>query len=235
MHFRQFLHRPTSAFSYLLACPETGRAVMIDPVLEQLALYLGVLDEMGWQLECILETHLHAEHITASGELRRATGAWVATGDPRMSTADRLLQHGDSLVFGSLIVSVLATPGHTACCLSYLCADRLFTGDCLLIGDCGHLSGEETSAGKLFDSIQRHLFSLPGETLFYPGHDQHGRLVGCIAEERGGNPLLCGVSRDEFIARMAERPRILLPESEDVVARNCCCGLPVSKSSPGSL
>lgn len=208
---------------------------MIDPVLEQFPLYLAVLDEMGWRLECVLETHLHEEHISASGELRATTGAWVAAGDPRMTLADRLLQHGDSVVFGSLVLSVLATPGHTAWCLSYLCADRLFTGDCLLIGDCGPISTQGTDAGKLFDSIKRHLLSLPGETLFYPGHDQRGRLVGCIAEERDSNPLLSGVSRDEFIARMTERPHLHWQVNEEVVARNRRCGLPVSKSSLGSL
>ena len=204
---------------------------MIDPVLSDLPLYLGVLDEMGWKLDLVLETHLHEEHITASGALRAATGALVGSGDARMVGADRLFLSGEQLDLGSLTIDVLATPGHTPCCLSYRCGDRLFTGDCLLIGDCGNLCGQGADAGRLFDSITRKLLSFADETLLYPGHDQKGRQVSCIGEERRNNPLFGGVSRDEFIARMAARPCAVSGVTEDIVARNCACGIEVSKSS----
>lgn len=202
---------------------------MIDPVLDDLPLYLGVLDEMGWKLEMVLETHLHEEHVTASGALRTATGALVAVGDVRVSAADRLLLAGEQLELGSLTIDVLATPGHTPSCLSYRCSDRLFTGDCLLIGDCGNLCGQGADAGRLFDSITRKLLSFSDETLLYPGHDERGRQVSCIGEERRNNPLFGGVSRDEFIARMAARPCMVSVNAAEIVARNCECGASVSK------
>ncbi len=235
MQIRQFLDRPTATLSYLLACPESGRAIMIDPVDDDLALYLGVLDEMKWQLDNILETHLHADHVSAAGKLRRATGAMIACGDAKIETADHLLREGEQIVAGTLQLKVITTPGHTPSCLSYQCGDRLFTGDCLLIGDCGNLSDAGADAGRLYDSITRKLLRFSDETLLYPGHEQQGRQVSCIGDERRNNPLFCGVSRDEFIARIALRPCTIPPHSAEIIAINRRCGLPYSQSTPPSL
>lgn len=235
MYIRQFLDRSSNTLSYLLACPQSRAALMIDPVLDDLALYLGVLDEMGWRLEMVLETHLHVDHLTAAGALRQVTGALVACGDPQIEGADRRLLQGESLELGSLRVEVIATPGHTPYCLSYQCADRLFTGDCLLIGDCGNLCSQGADAGRLFDSITRKLLCFADETLLYPGHDQQGRQVSCIGEERRNNALFSGVSRDEFIARMAARPCPLSARGQEIAAANRHCGLPASKSTSRSL
>lgn len=235
MHIRQFLDRPTASLSYLLACPQSRRAVMIDPVRDDVALYLGVLDEMGWQLDTVLETHLHLDHVTAAGALRQATGARVAVGDAQIENADCLLQDGARLEIGTLRVAVIATPGHTPCCLTYHCADRLFTGDCLLIGDCGDLCGRGADAGRLYDSITRKLLCFPDETLLYPGHNEQGRQVSCIGEERRTNPLFCGVSRDEFIARIAGRATALSASGPEIAAANRRCGLPLAQFTPRSL
>jgi glyoxylase-like metal-dependent hydrolase (beta-lactamase superfamily II) len=234
MYLRQFIDRPSSTLSYLLACSQSKQAVMIDPVLDDLALYLGVLDEMDWQLQYVLETHLHVDHMTAAGALRQATGALVALGDAQVANADRRLVDGDCLEIGLLAVKVIATPGHTPCCLTYHCADRLFTGDCLLIGDCGNLCAQGADAGLLFNSITRKLFCFTDETLLYPGHDQQGRQVSCIGEERRNNPLFNGVSRDEFIARMAARSCPLTESAQKKAAVNRYCGLPFSKSTARS-
>ncbi|MDD2741314.1 MAG: MBL fold metallo-hydrolase [Rhodocyclaceae bacterium] len=231
MHIRQFLDRPSGSLSYLLACPESKRAVMIDPVADDLALYLGVLDEMQWQLDYVLETHLHADHLTAAASLRQATGAKIASGDAQMQNADCQLQEGDRLNIGKLQISVIATPGHTPCCLTYHCADRLFTGDCLLIGDCGNLCDNGADAGRLYDSITRKLLRFADETLLYPGHFQQGRQVSCIGDERRNNPLFCGVSRDEFIARMANRPCQMAARCNEIAAANRQCGIPLSKTN----
>lgn len=227
MYIRQFLDRSSATLSYLLACPESRRTLMIDPVLDDLALYLGVLDELGWQLDCVLETHLHTDHVTASGALRRVTGALVACGDPRISGADRRLLQGEHLEFGSLTLEVIASPGHTPYCLSYLCADRLFSGDCLLIGDCGNLSAEGADAGRLYDSITRKLLCFADETLLYPGHERQGRQVSCIGDERRNNVLFNGASRDEFIARMLARHCVLEGQAQEITALNRLCGLTI--------
>lgn len=235
MYIRQFLDRSSNTLSYLLACSQSKRAVMIDPVRDDLNLYLGVIDEMGWQLDMVLETHLHVDHVTAAGALRQATGALLACGDPQIEAADRRLLHGEHLELGSLDIEVIATPGHTPYCLTFQCADRLFTGDCLLIGDCGNLCSDGADAGRLYDSITRKLLCFSDETLLYPGHDQQGRQVSCIGEERRNNPLFSGVSRDEFIARMSARPCPLAASAQDIAFANRHCGLPPSKSIPRSL
>lgn len=234
MYIRQFLDRPSSTLSYLLACSQSKQALMIDPVLDDLALYLGVIDEMGWQLKYVLETHLHVDHLSAAGALRQATGALIACGDRRIAAADRYLVDGDELKIGELVIKVIATPGHTAGCLTYHCADRLFTGDCLLIGDCGNLASQGADAGLLYNSITRKLFCFADETLLYPGHDQQGRQVSCIGDERRNNSLFSGVSRDEFIARVAARPCVLPESAQEKMLANCQCGLPVSKSTARS-
>jgi len=235
MHIRQFLDRSTASLTYLLACPESRLAVMIDPVADDLALYLGVLDEMKWQLDSVLETHLHSDHITAAGALRTATGARIACGDRHIENTDRLLEGGEQVTVGTLKIDVIATPGHTPHCLSYYCNGRLFTGDCLLIGDCGNLCAPGADGGRLYDSITRKLFCFADETLLYPGHDQHGRQVSCIGDERRNNPLLSGVSRDEFIARIAARPRILSAHKTEITAANRHCGQALTESPPPSL
>lgn len=235
MHIRQFLDRPTATLSYLISCPDSGQAVMIDPVDGDVALYLGVLEEMKWRLACVLETHLHEDHVSGAGKLRQATGANIACGDAQIQNADRLLHEGEQIDVGSLLLNVIATPGHTPNCLSYQCGDRLFTGDCLLIGDCGNLCAVGADAGRLYDSITRKLLRFTDETLLYPGHEQQGRQVSCIGDERRNNPLLSGVSRDEFIARIAQRHCITSPQRVEIIAKNRRCGLPYSKSTSPSL
>lgn len=235
MHIRQFIDRPSASLSYLLACPDSRRAVMIDPVQDNLALYLAVLDEMKWELDCVLETHLHVDHITAAGKLRLATGAHIACADEQIETADRLLCEGDQITVGKLQINVIATPGHTPNCLTFHCADRLFTGDCLLIGDCGNLCGDGADAGRLYDSITRKLLRFPDETLLYPGHEQQGRQVSCIGDERRNNPLFCGISRDEFIARLASRPQTLAPNHLAIAFANRRSGLSFDNSTSASL
>ena len=202
---------------------------MIDPALDDLTLYLSVLDEMRWQLESVLETHLHLEHTTAAAALRLATGAKILVGDPQIANADFQIGDGERIVCGSLTLSVISTPGHTPHCLSFYCDGRLFTGDCLLIGDCGNLCATDADAGRLYDSITRKLLCFGDETLLYPGHDQQGRQVSCIGDERRNNPLLCSVSRDEFIARLANRAHQQPTISADIAARNRHCGQPHSQ------
>ncbi|MEW5780887.1 MAG: MBL fold metallo-hydrolase [Pseudomonadota bacterium] len=198
-HFRQLRDEPTGAYSYLIGCGETGRALVIDPVVSQTPLYLSLLGELALTLEWVLETHLHADHISAADSLRAWTGARVAVGaHTGIADADRLLHDGDHLRCGSIELEVLATPGHTPGCVSYHWRGRLFTGDCLLIGSCGRTDEPGSNAATLYDSVVRRLFAFPDETLVYPGHCLNGRRVSSIGEERESNPLFLNVSRDSF-------------------------------------
>ena len=198
-HFRQLRDEATGAFSYLLACEESGSALVIDPVVNQTPLYLGILGELGLRLAWVLETHLHADHISAADSLREWTGAQIAVGSGSgIRDANRLLCEGEIITCGEIALEVLATPGHTPGCISFHWRDRLFTGDCLLIGGCGRTDEPGSDGACLFDSVVRRLFAFPDETLVYPGHCLSGRRVSSIGEERESNPHFVGVSRDSF-------------------------------------
>lgn len=203
MYFRQLFDEFSSTYTYLLGDMATREAVLIDPVQAHNDMYLSLLNEQDLKLKYILETHVHADHITGASALRAATGAQAAiSAQAGASCADIQLESYDVLIFGNEQIKVLATPGHTAGCISYLWRDRVFTGDALLIGGCGRTDFQGGDAGTLYDSITRQIWPLADETLIYPGHDYHHKHVSSVAQERETNPRLSGKSRDEFIAIM---------------------------------
>ena len=205
--FRQLYDAPHRAYSYLLADRDGGTAVAVDPVPEGIALpLLALADELDLKLDYLLCTHVHEGERPALERLKSRTGARLAASEPAPVATDVRLSHGDSLSFGTEVIHVLGTPGHTPGCLSYLWRDRVFTGDALLIRGCGRTDLPDGDAGQLFDSITR-LLLLPGDTLLFPGHETHGRTVSTIAEEREHNPCVAGRSRDEFITSRGQRWR----------------------------
>ncbi len=200
-HFRQIFDPGTFAFTYLLG-DDSGAAVVIDAGIERTNLpVLAMLAELNLRLDYLLQTHVHDDEPNDAAALKKRTGARLVASEACIASADIPVRHGDSITFGSEVIHVIGTPGHTSGCLSYLWHDRVFTGDTLLIGSCGRtdLIGEDPAA--LYDSITRRLFELPDTTLVFPGHDRHGRTVSTIAEERERNPAIAGCSRDEFITR----------------------------------
>ena len=208
MIFRQLIDPETSSYSYLLADERTREAALIDPVLEQIERDCTLLDELGLWLHCVLETHVHADHVTASGRLRRRLGARIGAGaGAGVRNADWALLHGQCLRVGDLRLEVRATPGHTAGCLTYCVpeAAMAFTGDALLVRGCGRTDFQEGDAETLFRSVRDQIFSLPDATLLYPAHDYHGRTVSTVAEEKRFNPRLgLRVSMEEFREIMAQ-------------------------------
>ena len=204
IYFRQMFDTASSSYTYLLGDLKRHEALLIDPVREHLTLYLSLLHEQKLELGSVLETHIHADHISCAAALREQTGAKVMVSRLCGSDcADVELKEGDAIRFGSESVSVMATPGHTTGCVSYLWQDRLFTGDALLIGACGRTDFQGGDAGVLYDSITHKIWPLPGETLIYPGHDYQHRHVSSVEQERESNPHLTGKSRDEFVAIMS--------------------------------
>src|SRR5690606_9966035 len=176
---------------------------------------------------------VHADHVTASGVLRERTQCTVAGGAGGAACANLQVRHGDEVRVGQLVFQVLATPGHTDDSVSYLLGDRVFTGDALLIRGNGRTDFQNGSASQLYDSITRVLFSLPDETLVYPGHDYKGRTVTSIAEEKRHNPRVAGKSREEFIHIM-ESLHLPKPKKIDVaVPANRACGL-AAPTQPGA-
>ncbi len=227
MIFKQLFDENTWTYTYLIADPESKEAVFIDPVNTHLNDYLALLKEYDLQLKYSLETHVHADHITASGLLRQKTGAQTAVSQLcGADTADIQIQDGDVFEFGAgESIKVIATPGHTPGSISFLWRNQVFTGDSLFIGGCGRTDFQGGNSGDLYDAITQRLFTLPGETIVYPGHDYQGRWVSNIQQERLTNPRLAGKSRAEFMEIMENlnlpNPRLI----DEAVPANRYCGL----------
>lgn len=227
MIFKQLFDQETWTYTYLIADPVTKEAVLIDPVNTHIEVYVDMLAAHGLQLKYTLETHVHADHITASGLLRQRLGS--QTGVSQLcgaTTADIQIQDGDVFEFAAgEQIKVIATPGHTSGSISYCWRDRLFTGDSLLIGGCGRTDFQGGDAGAQYDCITQRLFTLADETLVYPGHDYQQRWVSSIMQERTTNPRLAGKSREQFIDIMNNlnlpKPRLI----DEAVPANRYCGL----------
>lgn len=198
-YFRQF-SSARGRMSYLLADLDRRDALIIDPDDDLYSLYLGVLEEMQLRLDFVLLTHVHAGVALPGTALMAATGATLAMAKDGAIEGTRVLDDGEILAFGDEVLQVWMTPGHTRNSVSFLWRDRVFSGDSLLIGDCGATDGTDADPGILYDSLTRRLLSLPDETLIYPAHDFSDRYVSCIGEQRRSNPKLKGTTRDEFIA-----------------------------------
>lgn len=227
MIFHQLFEPETSTFTYLLADPDTHEALLIDPVLEEVERYVALLAELGLTLLYTVETHVHADHVTAGGALRERLGSRsVVHADGGAACADRLVRDGDVVAVGSVRLEVRETPGHTDGCVSYVMGDRVFTGDALLIGGCGRTDFQGGDAGKLYDSLHRQIFSLPPETLVYPGHDYKGRTVSTVGEELANNARLgAGRTRAAFVELMADLKLAYPKQIDRAVPANLACGI----------
>jgi glyoxylase-like metal-dependent hydrolase (beta-lactamase superfamily II) len=211
----QLLEPTTFTFTYLAYDRPGGSAVLIDPVDAMVERDLAEIERMGVTLAHVLETHVHADHVTSAALLRTLTRASVIV--PRgagVVGADREVGDGDEIRFGEgQLMLVLATPGHTAAAASYLWNGCLFSGDTLFVDGCGRTDFQDGDAGRLYDSITQKLFVLPDDTLVYPAHDYRGHRGSTIGQERRGNGRIAGRSRDEFIALMGSlklpRPKLI--------------------------
>jgi sulfur dioxygenase len=226
MIFRQMFDSETWTYTYLIADPVSGEAALIDSVHEQSARDAKVLKELGLKLKYLLETHVHADHITGVSDLKTVFPAAqsVVSAQGGAPCADHQAKDGDSFKLGALEIQVLTTPGHTNGCLSYRVQDLVFTGDALLIRGCGRTDFQEGDAGQLFDSVTQKLFSLPAETRVYPAHNYAGLTMSTIGEEKQFNPRFAHKSRAEFITLMNN---LNLPQPAKImesVPANLKCG-----------
>jgi len=202
MILRQLFDRESSTYTYLIGDPGTRHAALIDPVREQIERDLTYVRELGLELTYVLETHVHADHVTAASLLRERTGAKTAASAAGAPCVDITLRHGEVIRVGDLAVTALATPGHTDDGISYVVEGHVFTGDTLLIRGCGRSDFQNGDAGTLFDSITRVLFALPPETVVLPAHDYRGATSSTIGEEMKHNARVAGRGREDFIALM---------------------------------
>ncbi len=232
MIFRQLFDTESSTLTYILAEDE-GDAVIIDPVLEHVEEYIKLLYDLGLALRLVLDTHVHADHITGSQSLKARTGArTVIARDCAAPGYDSLLSDGDILHFGKEKITVIATPGHTPGSLCYLWRDRLFSGDTLMINTCGRTDFQQGDSRAMYRSITRKLFVLPDETLVYPGHDYKGRRVSSIAEEKMLNVRISGKSEDEFVEIMNNLNLATPKRMHEAVPANLLGGIPIPPRVP---
>ena len=230
MFFRQLYDLQTGTYTYLLADKESREAVLIDPVYEQAMRDEALLNELDLKLLYTIETHVHADHITSAWLLHKRTGSKIAVSvDAGVTGMHRMLTHGDTIKFGKHSLSVIATPGHTKGCITFILKTKkiAFTGDCLLIRGCGRTDFQGGDAAQMYHSIHNHIFTLPEDYLLYPGHDYKGLTSTCVAEEKFFNPRLGGkLSEQDFVGFM-ENLGLDHPNKIDIaVPANLKCGRP---------
>ena len=205
MIFRQLFEPVSSTYTYLLGCESTGKALLIDPVVNAIDHDLQVLQSLGLQLAYTLDTHIHADHITAALQLKQRVGSKIAApAIDRLPCVDLGIVEGKPFQLGGIAIDPLHTPGHTDGHFAYRCGDRLFSGDALLIDGCGRTDFQNGDAATLHHSVTTKLFTLGDDVLVYPAHDYQQRRVSSIGQEKSRNPRLGhGRTLEEFKAIMA--------------------------------
>lgn len=204
MYFRILHDDASGETTYLLADPDAREAVLVDPRGRDLPVLSALLAERELRLRWVLRTHQHDEQMPQEAALLARLGAPLVQGqDGGPGTSPR--GDGDTLAFGHELVRVLATPGHTAGCLSFAWRDRLFCGGLLAVGGCPHQPWPGAPE-SWWDSVRQRVFTLPDETLLFGAHGRRARAVSTVLEQRRWHPLFAALSRDEFLARIAALP-----------------------------
>lgn len=225
MMFRQLFDAESSTYTYLLARRAGGEALIIDPVKEQLPAYLTLIEQLELRLVMAVDTHTHADHVTALGSLRDSESCITLMGEhSRADCVSRRFGEGEVLDVDGLKLHALYTPGHTDESYSLVMDDRVFTGDALLIRGTGRTDFQNGDPIAAYDSLFNKLLKLPDPTLVYPAHDYKGWTVSSIGEERRHNPRLQVRSAVEY-ATLMNALRLPSPKMMDVaVPANLRCG-----------
>ena len=225
MLFRQLFDKTSSTFTYLIASAKGREALIIDPVLDNINEYIGLLNELDLRLIKVIDTHIHADHITGASKLKDQTNCTTIMGEQTPANAvDLEVKDEEIIKLDQIEIKALYTPGHTSDSFSFLMNDCLFSGDTLLINGTGRTDFQNGSAKDAYNSIFNKLLKLPEKTLLYPAHDYNGEKVSSIGKEKKFNPRLQVSSENEYIEIMNN---LNLPEPKmmDVnVARNIKLG-----------
>ncbi|MDD2815375.1 MAG: MBL fold metallo-hydrolase [Thiotrichaceae bacterium] len=228
MIFKQLFEEVSCSYTYLLACSVTREAVLIDPVLDTFERDLNLLAELNLSLRYSLETHLHADHLTSASALKTRLGSKIAAPAlEKLRCVDIGMREGEVLQIGSVLIHPLHTPGHTANHHAYMVDNgtqlMVFSGDALLIDGCGRTDLATGDAQSLYNSVWEKIFSLPDETLIYPGHDYEQRHVSSVAQEKQRNPRL-GKSEAEFLEIMQNFKSPPPLQMAKAIPANLSCG-----------
>jgi len=200
MLFHQLFDKNSSTYTYLIASAKGREALIIDPVLENIDQYIKLLNELDLKLVKVIDTHIHADHITAASKLKNKTNCTTIMGEHTPSdTVEVKVKDNEIIYVDKLEIKVIYTPGHTKDSYSFLMDDYLFSGDTLLINGTGRTDFQGGNSEDSYNSIFNRLLKLPEETLLYPAHDYNGQTVSSIGKEKKFNPRLQVNGVNEYI------------------------------------
>jgi len=216
MIFEQLFDTKSSTYTYIISSGEGREALIIDPVIEHTNEYLKILEKLKLKLVKVIDTHIHADHITALNELNKRTNCTRIMGENSKSEViDIKVKDNEKINIESIELKAMYTPGHTDCSYSYLMNDRVFTGDTLLINGTGRTDFQNGSSYDAYDSLFNKLLKLPEKTLVYPAHDYNGKKFSTIETEKNNNPRLQVNSKEEY-AEIMENLKLANPKMMDV-------------------
>ena len=225
MIFKQVFDDKSSTYTYLIASEKGHEAIIIDPVLENVEKYIELLKEFDLQLVKVIDTHIHADHITGASKLKERTNCTTIMGEHTPSELVELKVKDDEIIkIDKMEIKAIYTPGHTSDSYSFLMNNYLFSGDTLLINGTGRTDFQNGSSNDAYDSIFNRLLKLPEETLLYPGHDYNGKKVSSLKKEKEFNPRLQVKNVNEYIDIM-NNLNLSKPKLMDInVSRNIKLG-----------
>tara|TARA_B100000795_G_scaffold90428_1_gene65745 strand:+ start:340 stop:1023 length:684 start_codon:yes stop_codon:yes gene_type:complete len=225
MIFRQLFDKNSSTYTYLIASKKGREALIIDPVLENIAIYIKALNELNLKLVKVIDTHIHADHITGASQLNKKTNCSTIMGAHSPSdTVEIKVKENEIIKVDTLKIKAIYTPGHTSDSYSFLMNNFLFSGDTLLINGTGRTDFQNGNAKDAYDSIFNKLLKLPEETILYPAHDYNGKKMSTIGNEKKFNPRLQVSNKNEYVEIM-NNLNLPKPKSMDTnVSRNIKLG-----------
>ena len=216
MIFEQLFDTKSSTYTYVISSGEGREALIIDPVIEHTDEYIKILERLKLKLVKVIDTHIHADHITALNELNKRTSCSRLMGENSKSEViDVKIKDNDKVTVENIEIRAMYTPGHTDCSYSYLMNDRVFTGDTLLINGTGRTDFQNGSSYDAYDSLFNKLLKLPENTLVYPAHDYNGKKFSTIEKEKNNNPRLQVKSKEEY-AEIMENLKLANPKMMDI-------------------
>ena len=203
MIFKQMFDPASCTYTYLISSGRGREALIIDPVIEHTEEYIKVLEKLDLKLVKVIDTHIHADHITGLNELNKRTNCTRIMGEKSKSEViDLRIKESEKINVENIELKAIYTPGHTDCSYSYLMNDRVFTGDTLLINATGRTDFQNGSSEDAYDSLFNKLLKLPENTLVYPAHDYNGKKFSTIENEKNNNPRLQVNSKEQYVEIM---------------------------------
>ena len=216
MLFKQLFHEKSSTYTYIISSGKGREALIIDPVLESTKEYLNLLEQLELKLVKVIDTHIHADHISGLNELAKQTSCSKVMGEKSQSEViDIRVKDNDKVNIENIELITMYTPGHTDCSYSFLMNDRIFTGDTLLINGTGRTDFQNGNAREQYDSIFNKLLKLPEKTFVYPAHDYNGKKNSTIGSEKSNNPRLQVSSKEEY-AEIMDNLNLANPKMMDI-------------------